>query len=353
MSRLAPWWRRAAALLAALALLLGVAAAPPAEAADPFAPFGGRAAYVAAQQQRYQDALARGDQDLIRRLLADARRVGYPLFPLTVVDDAGRTVTVPRAPQRIVSLAPSNTEILFAIGAGGRVVGVDNFSDYPPEGVKDLPRVGGLLYTNFEKIVELRPDLLLTIGGTEKQVQKLEELGLTVVVLQPRTFEDVFEKVLLVGQLVGAGEGARDVAREMRRRVDAVRTALAGLPRARRPRVFYEVWHDPLFTVGPGGFIHDVIVTAGGINVFADAQRDWPQVSLEEVVRRDPQAIITTFKESYEQLRSRTRPGWEGITAVRRGRILLIDQNIIARPGPRLVEGLEAIARFLHPDRFR
>lgn len=347
--------RSIGALLAlAVGLALAVAPAAGAWAGDPFAPFGGKAAYVASQQLRYRAALARWDADLLRRLEADALRVGYalPLYPLTFTDDAGRQVRIPAQPWRIVSLAPSNTEILFAIGAGPRVVGVDSFSDYPEE-AKRLPRLGGVTDTNFEKIVELRPDLALTIGGTEKQVKKLEELGVRVVVLQPRTLEDVFAKIETVGRLVGEIRGAHDVVRAMRQRVAAVRAAVGGVPPERRPRVFYEVWYDPIFTVGPGGFIHDVIVTAGGVNVFADARQDWPQVTLEEVVRRDPEVIITPFKQSYEQLVSRQRPGWEGVAAVKRGRILLIDPNIVSRPGPRLVEGLEQIARFLHPDRFR
>lgn len=349
--RFALRYRRLLAALLLVAVGLLVPPPGPADAGDPFGPFGGRAAYVAAQQQRYRDALARGDEDLVRRLLADARRVGYPLFPLTITDDAGRRVTVQRPPQRIVSLAPSNTEILFAIGAGPLVVGVDSFSDHPAQ-VRDLPRVGGYLDTNYEKIVELRPDLILTIAGSQ-QVPRLEELGLTVVVVQPQTLDDVLDRVLLVGQLTGHVDGARRVVAEMRRAIETVGRAVAGAPARRRPRVFYEVWHDPPMTVGPGGFIHDVIVRAGGVNVFADARQAWPQVSLEELVRRDPQVIITTSRESYDQLRARRRPGWEGITAVRRGAILLLDPGIIARPGPRLVQGLEQIARYLYPDRVR
>lgn len=271
-------------------------------------------------------------------------------YPLTIQDDAGRQVTVAKRPERIVSLSPSNTEILFAIGAGSRVVGVDNFSDHPPE-VRSLPRVGGLVDTNYERIVELRPDLVFTIGGTEQQVRRLEQLGIPVVVVQPRTLQDVFERIERIGQLVDEVEGARRVVAQMRQRVDAIRRAVATVPESERPRVFYEVWHDPLMTVGPGGFIHDVIVTAGGVNVFADAQQEWPQVNLEDVVRRDPQVIITPFKESYEQLVARRPPGWQGIAAVREGRVLLIDQNLISRPGPRIVEALEWIAHFLHPDR--
>lgn len=280
---------------------------------------------------------------------ADAARDQPAAFPLTLTDDAGRQVTIERRPERIVSLAPSNTEILFAVGAGERVVGVDTFSDHPGE-VASLPRLGGLTDTNFEKIVELAPDLILTIGGTDEQVARLEELGITVLVIQPETFEDVLDRIRLIGRVVGEEQAAADLLAEMGARVDAVRRAVGDVPEAERPRVFYEVWHDPLMTVGPGGFIHDVIALAGGVNVFADADNPWPVVSLEAVVARDPQVIITTFQDSYDQLLARSRPGWDGISAVQQGRVYRIDQNLISRPGPRLVDALEQVARFLYPE---
>ncbi|HEY8393830.1 MAG TPA: cobalamin-binding protein [Thermaerobacter sp.] len=275
-------------------------------------------------------------------------------YPLAITDDAGRKVTIAERPERIVSLAPSNTEILFAIGAGDRVVGVDSFSDYPAEAAK-LPKVGGLTDTNFEQIVALEPDLALTVGGTEEQVKRLEELGIPTVVIQPATLEDVLERIELVGRLVDAQEGAARVVRDMRDRIEAVRAKIAGIPDDRRVRVFYEVWHDPLMTAGPGGFIHDVITAAGGINIAADAGNPWPQISLETVVAKDPQVIIVprSLESSYQELKAGKRKGWEGITAVRDGRIYAIDDNIISRPGPRLVDGLEQIARWLYPDRFQ
>ncbi|PZN13432.1 MAG: cobalamin-binding protein, partial [Bacillota bacterium] len=275
-------------------------------------------------------------------------------YPLSVSDDAGRQVTIQKRPERIVSLAPSNTEILFAIGAGDRVVGVDSFSDYPAE-ASSLPKVGGVTDTNFEQIVALDPDLALAIGGAEEQVQRLEELGIPTVVIQPATLEDVLERIELIGRIVDAQEGAARVVRDMRNRIDAVRSRVADIPEEKRIRVFYEVWHDPLMTVGPGGFIHDVIEAAGGVNIAADAGSPWPEISLETVVDKDPQVIIVpaSLKSSYEELRAGKRKGWEGITAVREGRIYSIDDNIISRPGPRLVEGLEQIARWLYPDRFQ
>lgn len=275
-------------------------------------------------------------------------------YPLSITDDAGREVTIPERPQRIVSLAPSNTEILFAIGAGDRVVGVDSFSDYPAEAAK-LPKVGGVMDTNFEQIVALEPDLALTIGGADEQVKRLEELGIPTVVIQPATLEDVLARIELVGRIVDAQEGAARVVRDMRARIDAVRSKVSGIPEEQRVRVFYEVWNDPLMTAGPGGFIHDVIAAAGGVNIAADAGNPWPQISLETVVDKDPQVIIVprSLESSYQELKAGKRKGWEGITAVREGRVYAIDDNIISRPGPRLVEGLEQIARWLYPERFQ
>ncbi len=279
------------------------------------------------------------------------------LFPLTVIDDAGRQVTLEQAPERIVSLAPSNTEVLFALGLGAKVVGVDDFSDYPPDGVRDLPRVGGYTTPNVEAIVALRPDLVLTIAGrkSEELAGNLAALGIPVIIVQPQTFADVFDKIEFIARLAGAPEAAEELVGRLRQRVEAVRRAVAAVPVERRLKVFYEVWYDPtgIWTVGPGGFIHDVIEVAGGVNLFADAQAPWPKVSPEAVVERNPDAVVTTFPDTETQLKTGQRPGWEKLAAVEAGRILVIDQNIIVRPGPRLVEGLEQIARFLYPDVFR
>lgn len=344
---------RAAVILAVLAALLFVTVPiVQAAAGDPFAAYGGRAAYVFAQQQRYRQAIAARDVELMGRIEADAVRVGYRLrvFPLTLVDDGGRSVQIGAPPRRIVAFAPSITEILFSIGAGSRVVATDSFSDFPAAAQK-LPKLGGTVDANYERLVALDPDLVLTVSG--QHVEKMEDLGLTVFVVQPETFEDVFAAIETIGRVTGAVEGAQRTVAAMRRRVAAVRRALAGLPDERRPRVFYEVWYDPIFTVGPGAFIHDVIEEAGGRNVFRDAGTAWPSVGLEAVVARDPEVIITPFPESHEQLSAGKRAGWERVSAVRAGRIMLIDQNLISRPGPRLVDALEQIARYLHPDRVR
>lgn len=281
----------------------------------------------------------------------DAGSEAASRFPYTFTDDAGRTVTIAGRPERIITLAPSHSEVLFAIGAGDRVVGVDSFTDYPEEATR-LPRLGGLTDTNYEQIVALEPDLALTIGGTDEQVARLEELGIPVVVSQPDTLDDVLASIEHLGRVVDAGEGAARVVAGMRDRMEAVDRALASVPESQRLRVFLEIWHDPLMSVGPGAFMHDLIEAAGGVNIFADADSPWPVVSVEALVERDPQVVITMFDEAYEQLLAGERPGWEGVSAVRDGRVLLVDETLFSRPGPRLVTALEHLARFLYPDAF-
>ncbi|MFO7173543.1 MAG: cobalamin-binding protein [Bacillota bacterium] len=261
---------------------------------------------------------------------------------MTVTDDEGRTVTIPAEPRRILSLAPSNTEILFALGLGDRVVGVDNFSDYPPEAAS-LPRVGDLMNPNYEAMAALSPDLALAIGGSEEFWQKLEELGVPVVVIQPNTVAEVIDSIRLVGRVTGAAEAADALARSMADRVEAVQHQAARL--SHRPRVFWEVWDDPLMSAGPGSFFDDMIRLAGGVNVVGDAESPWPQVSPEAVIARDPEVIITTQAEWAERLRSGALPAWSGTTAVRQGRIYVVEDNLVSRPGPRIVEGLEQVAR--------
>ncbi|HEY8449849.1 MAG TPA: helical backbone metal receptor, partial [Bacillota bacterium] len=240
-----------------------------------------------------------------------------------------------------------------AIGAGEQVVAVDDFSDYPPD-VEGLPRLGGLINPNYEQIVAMDPDVFIITTGAEEIVARLEELNIPVLVLKHERFDDVYANIRLLGQLTGHTREAAEVVSAIEDRVAAVQQAVGDVPPERRPRVFYEVWpEDPLMTAGPGSFIHDLIGLAGGINVASDVEQAWAPINLEDVVARNPQVIITPFQESYEQLRSGERPGWAGIDAVVHGRIYLIDQNLISRPGPRLVEALEAFAGWLHPDAFR
>jgi iron complex transport system substrate-binding protein len=276
---------------------------------------------------------------------------------VTVTDGLGRQVTLASPPQRIVSLAPSNTEILFALGAGGLLVGRDDFSDYPAEAL-DIPSVGSLYPTvNAETIVALEPDLVLAAGITNPDdVQTLAELGLTVFSTRVNiTLEDVFTDILDVGTLIGRAAEAETLVSGLRARADAVTAKTSGL--ADRPKVFYEVdATEPAspWTAGPGTFVDQLITLAGGHNVGAVLADQYAQISLEQLVAEDPAVIVlgsfTWGGQTPEMVAQRA--GWQDIQAVREGAVYTFDDNLITRPGPRVVDGLETLARLIQPGLF-
>jgi iron complex transport system substrate-binding protein len=274
---------------------------------------------------------------------------------LTVVDDAGRSVTLDGPPKRIMALTPGNTEILFALGAEDRIVAVDQWSDFPPA-AKAKPRVAPF-NPSLEQIVSFGPDLILSTYGGAEPLLPLERHGIRVMVFAPRTLDDLYRNILLIGRIVDAEVRAEGLVRAMRQRVAAVVAKVGDAP---RPKVFIELdGSDPgrPFTAGPGSFIDVLIRLAGGINVAAGSQTAWPQFSLEELIRADPDLII--LRDALTSLNPQTpdlvarRPGWKRIRAVRLGAIAPINSDLISRPGPRIVEGLELLAGLLHPDRFR
>lgn len=271
--------------------------------------------------------------------------------PAVVTDFQGRTVQLPRSVSRIVSIGASNTEFLFALGAGDRVVGVDDFSDEPPAALQK-EKVGGVK-VNLEKVTSLRPDLVVTIKFSDGTVERLAAGGAVVLVVDPQGLGDVARSATLIGQAVGAD--GKKLADDITKRLQAVRERSSAI--AAKPRVFHEVdATDPAkpFTVGPGSFVHDLIELAGGVNVAARAGSPYPQLSAEELVRADPEVIVLAdadYGVTPEQVAS--RPGWSGMAAVRSKRIHPISANLASRPGPRVGEAAEAYAKLLHPTVFR
>ena len=275
--------------------------------------------------------------------------------PIMLTDSLGHIITLEAAAQRIISLAPSNTEILYGIGAGSQLVGRDEFSDYPPE-VTEVQSIGsGFGELSPEPIVALEPDLVLAAGITpEEHVQTLLDIGLLVFVLaDPTDFEGIYANILQVGVLTGHQAEANALVDEMKTRVEAVVAAVEG---AEPPTVFYEVdGTDPTapWTTGTGTFQQLMFDLARGENISADIQ-GWAQLSLEEIVDRDPAVIIfgtaPFVPTSVETLSARA--GWGEISAVAAGQVYGVNTDWTDLPGPRLVDGLEAIARILHPDRF-
>lgn len=271
---------------------------------------------------------------------------------ITIRDQAGRQVTLERIPERIVSLSPGNTEILFALGLDEKIVGVTNYCDYPVQ-AQSKPKVGGFVEINIEKVIELDPDVVFATGGVQAEiVQNLTELGLTVVVVQPKTLQEVLDAIELVGKAVGEPVKAKALTSQLQARIDGIRARVKSWAKREPRKVLYELWYDPLMTVGPGSFIHDLIVTAGGINIAGDSNQPYPVISLETVVAGDPDVIIYSHG-AMSPKEVGDRKGWQEIEAVHAGRIILIpDENILSRPGPRLVDGLEAMARAIYPEAF-
>jgi iron complex transport system substrate-binding protein len=275
---------------------------------------------------------------------------------LTFTDGLGREVSLTGPAQRVISLAPSNTEILFAIGAGDQVVGRDQLSDYP-EAAKSVTDVGSAFEAlDTETIVSLTPDLLLAAEiNTPEQVKQLEDLGLTVYYLNnPLTLEDMYNNLELVAQLTGHEDETAALIGSLKSRVAAVDEKIA--PISSRPSVFYELdGTDPAkpFTAGKGTFITQLIDRAGGYNIASDLD-GYPQMSLEQVVAADPAFIILgdarygVTPESIAQ-----RPGWENLSAVQSGNVVPFNDDLVSRPGPRLVDALEELAKLLRPEIFQ
>jgi iron complex transport system substrate-binding protein len=274
---------------------------------------------------------------------------------LTFTDGLGREVTLNGPAQQIVSIAPSNTEILFAIGAGDQVIGRDQFSDYP-EAAQNVTDIGSAFEElNTELIISLKPDLVLAAEiNTPEQVKALEDLGVTVYYLNnPHTLEEMYSNLEIVAQLTGHEAEAATLIESLKQRVVAVDEKIA--PISSRPSVFYELDStDPAkpFTAGKDTFITLLIERAGGHNIAADLE-GYPQMSLEQIVAADPTMIIlgdSMWGVTPEAVAS--RPGWENLSAVKNGQVVPFEDNLVSRPGPRLVDGLEQLAKLLHPELF-
>lgn len=270
-------------------------------------------------------------------------------YPLTLVDDLGRKVTVAAAPRRLVSLAPDNTEILYALGLGRRIVGVTTFCNYPAE-AKMKPKIGDMMNPNVEKIIALKPDLVLATGGVQNSVvDQLKKVGVAVVVTSPKDYEGVIRNIGLIGKITGSTARAGVLTRGMRRRRDEIRAKVAGKP---RPKAFYEVYKEPLMTAGPGTFIDDLIKLAGGVNIAGNAQKDYPEYSLEMLLAQDPDVYLASSGTMGSAGEVGRRPGWGRLQAVKNQRVFVIDQDIISRGGPRLARALGEVAGALHPEVF-
>ncbi|MBK9924759.1 MAG: cobalamin-binding protein [Anaerolineales bacterium] len=275
---------------------------------------------------------------------------------LTFTDGLGREVKLAGPAQRVISLAPSNTEILFAVGAGTQVVGRDQLSDYPAEAASVTDIGSAFEALNTEMIVSLKPDLVLAAEiNTPEQVKALEDLGLTVYYLKnPLTLEEMYGNLEIVAQLTGRETEAATLIESLKARVEAVDQKIA--PLSSRFSVFYEIdGSDPAkpYTAGKGSFITLLIDRAGGYNIASDIE-GYPQLSLEQVVAADPAFIFlgdSKYGVTAESIAQ--RPGWENLSAVKNGQVLPFNDDLASRPGPRLVDALEEFAKLMRPDLFK
>ncbi len=276
--------------------------------------------------------------------------------PITVTDDFGKTVTLPDIPQRIVSLAPSNTEIVYAVGAGDRVVGVTDYCNYPAA-TADVEKVGGYSTVNIEKVVAAQPDLVLAaLGNTEEVVTYMEGLGLTVVSLNPASIQGVVDDVRIVGTATGNAQEAATLASSMEQRIEAVRTKAAAA--TEWPTVAHVVWYDPIWVSGTDTFQNEMFEIAHAKNAFPDIE-GWQVVGLEDFITTDPDIILVNSgsgmgEAGYDLIYTymMEEPRLQGVTAIREGRVYIVESDTIDRGGPRIVDALEEVAADIHPDIF-
>jgi iron complex transport system substrate-binding protein len=274
----------------------------------------------------------------------------HPSFSGTFKDTLGRTITLTGNPTRIVSLAPNLTEILYSLGLGARVVGVTKFSCYPPEAALK-PKVGSYINLNVEKIISLSPELVIgTVDGNKPGVVNLlERAGIQVFIVNPRKVKQVIHTIASIGEVCGVIEKADIIVGQLNRRVNRIIRRIAS---RERPLVFLQINVRPIMTVNRNTFHHDVIRLAGGRNMTEAEPITYPRISLEAVIRRKPDVIIISSMERggrFEKARQAWLR-WKSIPAVKNNRVHLIDSDLIDRPSPRIIDGLDAMAKIIHPD---
>ncbi|MFH1031535.1 MAG: ABC transporter substrate-binding protein [Chloroflexota bacterium] len=293
---------------------------------------------------------------LFTSLSCSSPQTGETTTLIEVTDQLGRTVKLDNIPKTIVSLAPANTEILFALGLDERIAGVTDYCNYPPK-AKEKPSIGGFATPNIEKIVALSPDLILAAPIHEKQIiPQLEAKGMTVLTLAPKNLDDILEAITLVGKATSTEKAAAELVSQMRSKIKAITDKTGGLTEAQRPKVFYVIWHDPLTTVGSGTFHDELIRMAGGTNIAGNLN-GYPTISLETIIEANPKVIIggvgtgMSADAPLQFIKNESR--LKDVDARLNNRIYSVDGDIVGRAGPRITNALEQFARFIHPELFK
>ena len=268
--------------------------------------------------------------------------------PITVTDDLGRNVRFLKPPERIVSLAPGLTEILFSLGLDDRIVGVTDYCNYPQKALSKT-RVGGL-NANIESILALHPDLVVGVAGLYQQenLTRFERFNIPFFVVDPSSVEKIFGTILVFGKIADVNETAVERVRQLRAREDRVRQSVRSLPPA---RLLYVVDKEPLISVGKGSYLADLIRESGGVNIAGGLEKAYPILSMEYVIQQDPQVIVLAMDadRTLSDQEKRYWDRWSSLSAVRDGKIYKVDRDLLNRPGPRIMDGLEELARLLHP----
>ena len=278
---------------------------------------------------------------------------GLPIMAKTAEDQLGREIRVPDDPKRIIALAPSITEIIFALGQQDRLKGTTQFSNYPAEAAK-LPKVGSYVRLDLERIVALNPDLCIAIkdGNPKGIIDRLQSLNIPVFAVNPRNLESMIQTIQKIGSILNASQKANTLVKDMRSRIQQVDALVSRIDR--RPRVFIQIGISPIISAGTNTFIHELIVRAGGLNVAA-SNRAYPHFSREQVLALAPDVLIITSMARSGAF-EKAKADWNRLShmpAVREKRIYTVNSDVFDRPSPRLLDALEILTRLLHPKLFK
>lgn len=264
-------------------------------------------------------------------------------YPMTITDDEGRTVIIESEPQTIVSIMPSNTEILYALGLGDKIIGVTENCYYPEEAM-EKEKVGSFTI-NIEKVVSLNPDLVLASRGQETYTASLTQFGINIVTLIPRNLEEICKSIEMVGRLTNTYEKAVEITKEMKREIEEIKELTQNLTEQDKPKVLILVDREELYSVGRNTFLNHMIETAGGINIAADVATDWPVLSEEKVFEEDPDFILCTYLIKDKII---ARENWQELKALKNNQVYNVDNDLVSRPGPRVAKGLRLLYDILH-----
>jgi iron complex transport system substrate-binding protein len=270
-------------------------------------------------------------------------------YPVKITDGYGREIEIEKPAEKIISLAPSMTETIFALGAGDRLVGVTTYCNYPEE-AKDIDQVGDFEGPNLESVIEKNPDVVVALAMGDDEKSKLEDAGITVFLQDPQNLDEVFDNIKKIGTILGLQEEAESLTSNMNAKKDSIVETVSNYD---SKKVFYEVWSEPLMTAGPGSILDEMINLSNGENIAYDAESLYPEYSLELLIERNPEVYLTAddgFK-TVEDIKN--REGYENITAIKENNIYMLHPDIVSRTGPRIIEGLEMIAQAIHPEAFQ